>query len=377
MLRYTLTAIWLLVLATLTTGVEPGIAQDAAPRIPLVTGLVLGSVLHSPLGEREDVLEIKSADTTGVHYAWHERTITSEGDTTTGFRKRFVRANDLAGAPRFDDIFGPDEVNRPGFTALTLSSAVFRQLRDAGSASFSMVITPLEARANTASSSPLSALLSPLRERYKGNLTRVSSAPEPFPLLVNGSRAAVPSLHLHGSFADGAKRAEWELWVLADSAHPLMLKSVLDDDVFQMVRADLPAELTARGGKLSAGNHLEDELKASCRIELPGVYFAFGTAAIDPVSDRALGELARALAGHPEWKFTVEGHTDSVGTQAANQSLSRRRAEAVRARLAERHGLDTKTWNAIGYGPNRPKESNATIEGRARNRRVELVRDCR
>src|SRR3954470_23271161 len=108
-------------------------AQDPAPRIPLVSGLVLGSVLHSPIGEREDVLEITSADTSGVHYAWHERTITPDGDTTTGFRKRFVRANDLGGAPRFDDIFGKDEQVRPGFTAVSLSTAVYRELRDAGS----------------------------------------------------------------------------------------------------------------------------------------------------------------------------------------------------------------------------------------------------
>jgi outer membrane protein OmpA-like peptidoglycan-associated protein len=359
-----------------TLGVERSAAQDAAPQIPLVPGLVLGSVLHSPIGEREDVLEIKSADTTGVHYAWHERTITSEGDTTTGFRKRFVRANDLAGAPRFDDIFGPDEVSRPGFTAVSVSSAVYRQLQDTGSVPFSMMVASRPEGEQGATVPSLAGLFQAQRSRYKGSLTRVSAKPEPFPLLLNGNRTMVPSLHLHGSFADGAKRAEWELWVLADSAHPLLLKSVLNDDVFQMVRADIPSELPAGGGKLSAGNHLEDELRSKCRIELPGIYFAFGTAAIDPVSDRALAELARALAGHPDWKFTVEGHTDSVGTDAANQALSRRRAEAVRARLTERHGLDTKSWGATGYGASRPKEPNATIEGRARNRRVELVRDC-
>jgi OOP family OmpA-OmpF porin len=65
-----------------------------------------------------------------------------------------------------------------------------------------------------------------------------------------------------------------------------------------------------------------------------------------------------------------------VGTDAANQTLSKRRAEAVRARLAQRHGVDTRTWGAVGYGATRPRESNASIEGRARNRRVELVRDC-
>jgi len=355
----------------------PAQAQDAVTRIPLVTGLVLGSVLHSPLGEREDVLEIASADTSGVHYAWHERTISNEGDTTTGFRKRFVRANDLAGAPRFDDIFGRDEQVRPGFTALSISSAVYRQLRDTGTAQFSMIVTPLESRDISASARPVAAMFAPARARYKGSLTRISPRPEPFPLLVNGNRADVPALHLKGNFADGLRRTGWDLWVLADSTHPLLLKSVLDQDVFQMVRADLPTELPLADGRMSGAKVLAKEVDTNCRIELPGVYFAFGTAAIDPISDRALAELAHALAPHPAWRFTVEGHTDSVGTAAANKTLSERRAEAVRARLAERHGVDTHEWGAIGYGASHPREPNTTIEGRARNRRVELVRDCR
>ncbi|MFL5492745.1 MAG: OmpA family protein [Gemmatimonadales bacterium] len=142
-------------------------------------------------------------------------------------------------------------------------------------------------------------------------------------------------MHLKGSFADGLRRAEWDLWVLADSAHPLLLKSVFGEDVFQMVRADLPGRLAAQDGGLLDPRPLKTALDESCRLELPGVYFAFVTATIDPISDRALAELARALAGHPDWNFTLEGHTDSVGTASANQALSQRRAEAVRARLAE------------------------------------------
>ncbi len=363
--------------------VSLGLAQDPAPLrprapapvVPLVTGLVLGSVLHSPIGEREDVIEIKSADAEGVHYLWHERTIQANGDTTDGFRKRFVSAADLAGAPRFDDIFGPKEQVRPGFTALTLSSAVYRQLADTGSSAFSMMVVPREARQTVLTSTAIDALFTPGRARYKGTLTKVSPGPETFPLLVDGVRADLPALHVKGAFASGMKRMEWDLWVLADSAHPLLLKSELEGDVFQMVRADLPQTSAARGRSIEA-KEIEREMVKRCRIEIPGVYFAFGTAAIDPVSDRALAELAKGLAGHPDWKVSVEGHTDSVGTDAANKALSERRAEAVRKRLAEKHGVDTKTWGAVGYGALKPRESNATIEGRARNRRVELVRDC-
>jgi outer membrane protein OmpA-like peptidoglycan-associated protein len=156
-----------------------------------------------------------------------------------------------------------------------------------------------------------------------------------------------------------------------------LLKSVLGDAVFQMVRADLPADRSGPGGVLLEGKVLEEELDASCRLELPGVYFAFGTATIDPISDRALAEVPRVLARHRDWRFTVEGHTDSIGTAAANQALSKRRAEAVLARLGTRHEVDTRGWAATGYGASRPREPNGTIEGRARNRRVELVRDCR
>lgn len=367
-----------LVAALLSAG--PGgaaLAQDTVPRIPLVTGLVLGSVLHSPLGEREDVLEIRSTDTSGVHYAWHERTISTDGDTTVGFRTRFVSASDLAGAPRFDDTFGGDEQVRHGFTALTLSFAVHRRLHDAGSAPFSLMVIPRETLAKAVTPTALAALFTAQRVRYKGSLTRVSAAPEPFPLLVNGVRAALPALHVTGSFANGLRRSVWDLWVLDDNAHPLILKSVLEGDVFQLVRADLPGRPPAKRGAPAEPGLLEEELAKRCRLELPGIYFAFGTAAIDPISDRVLAELSKGLAGHSDWKIAVEGHTDSVGTEAANRALSSRRAEAVRARLADRHGVNTRAWGAVGYGATRPRESNATIEGRARNRRVELVRDCR
>jgi outer membrane protein OmpA-like peptidoglycan-associated protein len=352
-------------------GQDPG----PTPRIPLVTGLVLGSVLHSPLGEREDVIEIKSTDAEGVHYLWHERTIQANGDTVEGSRKRFVSAADLAGAPRFDDVFAPKEQERPGFTALTLSSAVYGQLVEAGSASFSLMVVPQEARRTVMTSTAIDALFTAGRVRYKGTLTKVSPGPETFPLLVDGVRTALPALHVKGSFANGMRRTEWDLWVLADSAHPLLLKSELQGDVFQMVRADLPDSKSTRGAPMDSGV-IEAAMTQRCRVEIPGVYFAFGTAAIDPISDRALAELAKSLAGHPDWKITVEGHTDSVGTDAANQVLSERRAEAVRARLAQRQSLNTRSWGAVGYGATKPRESNATIEGRARNRRVELIRDC-
>jgi outer membrane protein OmpA-like peptidoglycan-associated protein len=106
------------------------------------------------------------------------------------------------------------------------------------------------------------------------------------------------------------------------------------------------------------------------------VYFAFNSAALDPASDRIIASVAAMLSRHPDWIVTVEGHTDSIGSARSNQLLSERRASAVRDRLLALRALPAERLRSAGYGASRPREPNATIEGRARNRRVELVRPC-
>ena len=77
---------------------------------------------------------------------------------------------------------------------------------------------------------------------------------------------------------------------------------------------------------------------------------------------------------HPDWKLSVDGHTDSIGTDQANLDLSRRRAASVKTALTSRYHVDAVRLTTAGYGESRPKDTNDTLEGRARNRRVELVR---
>ena len=357
---------------------SPGSAQEHLTQIRPVTGLTLVSALHSPEGDREDLVEFKRVDTAGIHYVWRLVEYHRDGDTVSDIRERRVRANDLAGAPRWDPIFAPgDDLERPGYTAFSISSAVYVALRDQGSVRFTA--TMADTSAGVLAFAGIRG--TPRRAQYKGTLTRVAPNPGLFPLLVDGRRVTVPAFQLRGEFANRMRRAATiDLWVLADSVHPMLLKSVLGNDVFQLVRVNYP---TASGsaeaggtGALPTGLLLERQLDAECRVELPGVYFAFNSAQVDPASDRALAQVAAVLVRHPGWSLAVEGHTDSIGNAAANQTLSLRRAEAVRARLEERHGLNTRGWKAAGYGASRPRESSATIEGRARNRRVELVRAC-
>jgi outer membrane protein OmpA-like peptidoglycan-associated protein len=195
--------------------------------------------------------------------------------------------------------------------------------------------------------------------------------------------------------------------MLADSTYPLILKWIgavrEGGNVLQTTRIDLPYLIVpangvgAGDGVLLVGREglgpgkvasavagaggpdaaaIERELSASCRVELPGIYFAFNSAHLASASDRAIAAIAGILARHPDWTATLEGHTDSIGSATANQALSERRVAAVRAYLVERHEVTPARLRVVGHGAARPREPNGTIEGRARNRRVELVRDC-
>ena len=82
------------------------------------------------------------------------------------------------------------------------------------------------------------------------------------------------------------------------------------------------------------------------------------------------------LGRRADWRISIEGHTDSVGTEPYNMDLSARRAAAVREALVRAHGIASGRIRTAGFGESRPREPNATPEGRARNRRVELVRPC-
>jgi outer membrane protein OmpA-like peptidoglycan-associated protein len=116
---------------------------------------------------------------------------------------------------------------------------------------------------------------------------------------------------------------------------------------------------------------LEKPRKGST-IRLRNVFFEFDRADIKPESEVELLEVVRLLQAHPKWKVEVQGHTDSVGTAMYNQQLSQRRAEAVRQFLIER-GIKPERIRARGYGSSRPIAPNTTEEGRALNRRTEIL----
>ena len=341
-------------------------AQSTAPTVPLARSLMLVQTLHEGNVDRESVVTLSDVSPAGVRYEWSFLEVHAKSDTSRARFERLVRAADLDTAPRWHEVFEPNgPLEHPGYTAFTIARATFDLLRSAGSAPYSILSVE-----DQAAGSGLLAMFGGARPaivRWRGTLARVGAATEPFPLLVSGQRVSVPALHLKGSFTARSEKWAPNIWVLAQRDHPLILKLEDAGRVFQTVRADF--------GASDRGRSIEGALARTCRVEVPGIYFEFNSAVLNPASDATIGTLADILSRHADWPVTIEGHTDSIGTSAANQSLSERRAAAVRDRLASR-GVAAARLRAVGYGQTKPRETNTTVEGRARNRRVELLRPC-
>lgn len=89
---------------------------------------------------------------------------------------------------------------------------------------------------------------------------------------------------------------------------------------------------------------------------------------------RVLREIATALSANPTWTLRIDGHTDNIGGERFNLDLSRRRAASVKQALTGHYKVAPARLSTSGFGAGRPKETNGTLAGRARNRRVELIR---
>ena len=142
--------------------------------------------------------------------------------------------------------------------------------------------------------------------------------------------------------------------------------------------ARVEAEKKARDAlmKLSAANAVavKDEPRGTVITVPAGVLFASGKADLLGSANARLEQVAEALKNEPDRKITIEGHTDSQGSDQSNMELSQRRAATVQSFFVSR-GVPADKITATGVGESRPVADNATAEGRANNRRVEIVVD--
>jgi OOP family OmpA-OmpF porin len=123
-----------------------------------------------------------------------------------------------------------------------------------------------------------------------------------------------------------------------------------------------------------SASELAEALNTKGSVAIHGILFDTGKATIKPESADALAPIGGLLKSDAALKLEIQGHTDNVGDKAANLKLSQDRAAAVKDYLVKTFGIGAARLTTAGFGDTKPVGSNTTDEGRAQNRRVELVK---
>jgi outer membrane protein OmpA-like peptidoglycan-associated protein len=118
---------------------------------------------------------------------------------------------------------------------------------------------------------------------------------------------------------------------------------------------------------------MAEGISTTGHVAIYGIYFDFNKSDVKPESEPALSEIAKLLTGTPNLKVFIVGHTDNVGGVDYNMKLSQARADAVVKALTTKYKANPQRLKAYGVGQLAPVAPNKTEEGRAKNRRVELV----
>jgi len=336
-------------------------AQPSIDTIPVSRGMIISQVLKSPTLERESIRTLTDVSPRGIGYTWSFVEVRAGHDTVRGEHKVFVRAADADTAGKIHEFYRAGEVENPGYTRYMISRRVFDRLLATRFAEVSILTVSAAVVAGTNRRQWVP-------DEYQGRLHLSRRATEPFSLLLNGQRVNVPALRIRSSVKN-AKGYRWDtdMLILADREHPLMLYYTKSANTLRTVRIDQP-QVTAAA--------LERTLTSACRAEVAGIYFESNSAELSKESDETIATIADILSRRNDWRLTIEGHTDSIGPTESNQLLSDNRARAVQQRLISRHRISANRLRSAGHGESKPLETNATLEGRARNRRVEIVRPC-
>lgn len=151
-----------------------------------------------------------------------------------------------------------------------------------------------------------------------------------------------------------------EVWVRVEARANSYRQTVVER---QSMQQDVVMDAAAMGAGLSEAG----------RVALYGIYFDTASSEVKPESEPTLAEIAKLLKQKPTLKVFIVGHTDMVGDPASNVKLSQARAQSVVNVLVGKYGIPGAQLSPYGSGPYAPVASNYTGEGRAKNRRVELV----
>jgi len=151
-----------------------------------------------------------------------------------------------------------------------------------------------------------------------------------------------------------------DTWIYVDNKGEFYYQTIVTEKQMQQ-------EVTADASSLG------DEINRTGHVAVYGIHFDTGKATIQPDSEKILSEIAKLVQQNADLKLRVEGHTDNQGNAAANQTLSEKRAQAAVAWLSA-HNVPAARLTAKGLGQTQPVADNSSEDGRAKNRRVELVK---
>lgn len=331
------------------TGFDDYVTTAGNASIPLKAQLTLTDIWTDFKKNMQDVEILHTVD--GIHSSMIEVSV-KRTDGQHGDHSRKLCIADMLHGRELETMFGdsvPDTI--AGTTMFTLSTDSFKELKAKGSTEVALY----DAYRASGNNIHLVGL-------RKGPFTRVEPQDVPYNIIVNGDQKDLPSIHAKGSLSGHV----YEAWILDDEANPIILKIMCPEMNWHItyVKITFPVE-----------KKIEQELAQTGHAEIYGIYFDFNSAKLRPESAPVLKEISDALKNNPGWKIKIDGHTDNVGGDAYNLQLSQRRAEAVKQALIKEYGIVAERMTPEGFGASRPKATNATIEGRALNRRVELVRE--
>lgn len=394
----------------------PSSGNESAGKIPLRPGLTVVTAIAQFGGDYESIKQIQEVSPSAVRLSYRadnvpnpleglqklsgEQAPKSNGSVTG---ERTVRTEDLQTAHDYMQWFGSNQPEvMPGSTAISVSRAVLAELKGKGETQFSFRTGGLKGMAGSllgalgqmagggAPGAPKETKDLANMGKDECTLKRAGNGLTAFPVLLNDRRVSLPAIHAQCNTDDGLA----DFYFLDDLDNPLALAWKLgSSDTLQLVKISYPPTPPASpgagpgggspapgggagpGGGGGGGQQIEQELKQKGQAEVYGIYFDFASDKIKPESEPVLREIADALNHNPAWKLRVEGHTDNIGGDQYNLDLSQRRAEAVKLALGTRYHIAADRLTPKGFGATRPKEPNDTLAGRARNRRVELVRE--
>lgn len=315
-----------------------------SPRIPFEIGLTVVTSIATREGDFESIKRVAGVSAGNVHITYSGEL--PPRDLLAGEGTAFV--SDLRGAHWYTTNFtgGPQHVM--GTTALGTSSVILAELRGGGTPAFAW-------------HSPSGDLT--------GTLRRADPKVVMLPVILNDRLTALPAIHAKANLGvvDLATKDSGDFYFLDDPQNPIALRWKIGRNSLSVTKISYPSGSTAM--------QLSQNLDQEGRAEIYGIYFDTGGAGIRQESKPVLDSIAQSLRRNPVWRMRIEGHTDDLGGADHNLELSRKRADAVKEALEADYAIEPERLWTVGYGMTCPKETNTTLEGRAHNRRVELVRE--